>query len=210
MKTSVIWKKFVVDAKKITTSDEILDMAKKLGKDYPRSLKYLQEHGYIFRILKGIFYVKSPEERERNFFECSIYEMVSKALNTKGVAHWYFGLETALKLNNMTHEYFAINYVITNSYRTTKVIQILGSSFQFFKWNKKYFTYGITRSNGLRYSDKEKTVLDMTYKRYRKSGTIDVVNSPLFEYIKILDKKKLMNYLENYSQRFQQTAKRIL
>ena len=208
MKTSMIWKKLVVDNQRIITSDEIRDMSKKLGKEYPRSLRYLQEHGYIFRILKGIFYVKSPEERERGFFQDSVYEMVSNALNIKGVEDWYFGLETALKLNNMTHEYFTINYVITDSYRTTKVIRILDSSFQFLKWNKKYFEFGIVKSDGLRFSDKEKTVLDLIYRRHRKSRDLDTVISPLVEYIGILDRKKLVNYLGNYSQRFQQTIRR--
>ena len=128
--------------------------------------------------------------------------MVSNALDIKGVKHWYFGLETALKFNNMTHEYFTINYVITDSYRTTKVIHILNSNFEFLKWNEKHFTFGIVKNNRLRYSDREKTVLDLIYKRYRKNRDLDIVTSPLIEYIEILDRKKLMNYLENYSQRF--------
>ncbi len=208
MKTSMIWKKLVVDNQRIITSNEILDMSKKLGKEYPRSLSYLQENGYIFRILRGIFYVKSPEERERGFFQDSVYEMVSNALNLKGVENWYFGLETALKLNNMTQEYFTINYVITDSYRTTKVIQILNSSFQFLKWNRKYFEFGIVKSNGLRFSDKEKTVLDLIYRRYRKNRDLDIIISPLVEFIGILDRKKLNNYLGNYSQRYQLTIRR--
>lgn len=204
MKTPLIWKKLVIDGRRMITSAEIKEMARQLGKDERGSLDYLQKHGYIYRILRGIFYVKSPEERERGFFHDSIYEMVSKALKMKGVEQWYFGLETALKLNNMTHEYFTVNYVITDSYRTTKVIQILDSKFQFLKWNKKHFKFGIKRRKGLRYSDREKTVLDLAYKKYRLSRDIDLVTFPLIEYIEALEKKKLMSYLGNYSRRFQQ------
>ncbi len=73
--------------------------------------------------------------------------MISKALKIKGVKHWYFGLETALKINNMTHEYFTMNFVITDSYRTTKIINILDTKFQFLKWSQKHFTFGIEQKN---------------------------------------------------------------
>ena len=126
MKTTLIWKKMLINESKIVTSAEIRNLARDLNKDEWGSLDYLQKHGYIYRILRGIYYIKNADERERNFFEQSVFEMVSNALKLKGVKHWYFGLETALKLNEMTHEYFTINYVMTDSFRTTKVIDILG------------------------------------------------------------------------------------
>ncbi len=198
----------VIDGRRIVTSAEIREMARNLGKNEWGSLDYLQKHGYIYRILKGIFYVRSPEERERGFFQLSVYEMVSKALKIKGVRNWYFGLETALKLNNMTHEYFTVNYVITDSYRTTKIIQILALKFRFFKWSEKHFKFGILKKNGLRYSDREKTVLDMINKRHRKNKDPTYVFSPLDEYIEVLDAKKLMKYLEHFSERFQRSCRR--
>lgn len=210
MKTPLIWKKLVIDRRKIVTSAEIFELARGLGKEDVRSLRYLQEHGYIYRVLRGIFYVKSPEERERDFFQYSIYEMVSKALEIKGVKHWYFGLETALKLNNMTHEYFTINFAITDSYRTTKVIGILGTKFRFLKWNKSHFDFGIIKKNGLIYSDREKTVLDLMYKRYLKGKDMMYMTSHLREYEELLEPKKLRNYLERYPRRFQESLGRHL
>ena len=129
--------------------------------------------------------------------------MISQALKLKGIKNWYFGLETALKINNMTHEYFTVNYVITDSYRTTKIIHVLDSKFKFFKWHKKYFIFGITAKNGLRYSDREKTVLELTYQRYLKSQDLNFILSPIIEYQDLVDKNKLVLYLEHYSNRFQ-------
>jgi len=119
MKTSLIWKRLLIVGKKIVGSSEIKSLARELGKNEERSLYYLQEEGYIVRIFRGIFYVKTMEERELGTFNNTIYEIVALALKEKGVENWYFGLENGLKINNMTHEYFTIDYVITDSYRTT-------------------------------------------------------------------------------------------
>ncbi|MCJ2556338.1 MAG: hypothetical protein LN415_04435 [Candidatus Thermoplasmatota archaeon] len=207
MKTPMIWKKLLIDGHKIATSTKIHELARRLEKGDVRSLRYLQEQGYISRILRGIYYVKSPDERERGFFQHSVYEMVSKALKAKGVKHWYFGLETALRLNGMTHEYFAVDYVITDSYRSTKVINILDTKFQFLKWSKRHFDFGIVRRDGLMCSDKEKTVLDLAYRRYRRGeGRLHAVNL-IQEYMGMLDKWKFENCLDRYPQRFQKAVK---
>jgi predicted transcriptional regulator of viral defense system len=210
MKTPLIWKKLIINERRIITSEEIRKLALDLNKKDWESLDYLQKHGYIYRIFRGIFYVKSPDERERGFFQHSVYEMISKALKEKGVKQWYLGLETALKINNMTHEYFTVNFVITNSYRTTKIINILDTKFQFLKWSQKHFTFGILHKNGLKYSDKEKTILDLIYKRYRKDHITKYTISPLHEYGDLLDKIKLKNYLVNYPDRFRKNMKGIL
>jgi len=147
--SSLIWKRLLIENKKIVTTCEIEQLAKKLDKDKKRSLYYLLEEGYITRILRGIFYVKSFEERQNATLNTSIYKLIAYALEKKGVKKWYFALETALKLNNMTHEYFTIDYVITDSFRTTKVIAVLKTRFQFFKRSEKYFHKGIIEKKTL-------------------------------------------------------------
>ena len=78
---------------------------------------------YIIRIFRGIFYVKSLEEIKYKKVKYNHLELVAKGLELKGVKHWYFGLHTALKLNNATHEYFTIDYVITDSFYRNKPIE---------------------------------------------------------------------------------------
>jgi predicted transcriptional regulator of viral defense system len=210
MKNSMIWKKMIVDGKRYATSSEINTMARKLDKDPKRSLSYLQEHDYIVRIIRGIFYVKSPEERERGILDHSIYDIIAEALKIKGVKNWYFGLETGLKLNNMTHEYFTIDYVITNSYRTTKVINIIDSKFQFLKWGGKHFKFGIKKKNIVRFSDREKTVLDMIYRRYVKTRESRYALSPYYDYNKLLDMDRFADYLIYYPTRFKEMMEEVI
>ena len=208
--TPLIWKKLIIEGRKIATSAEIRQMALDLGKGDERSLRYLQEHGYIYRILRGIFYIKSPEERERGFFTYSKYEMVSSAMKHKGIRNWYFGLETALRLNNMTHEYFTVDFVITDSFRTTKIINIIDTKFQFFKWSKKHFMFGIMKKNGLAYSDREKTVLDIAYRLYLSTCDPESVISPLRDYEYLLNRNILSSYLGFYPLQFQKIIRGAL
>ncbi len=129
MNIPAIWKKLIVEGRRIVTSNETMELAAKVGKEGNRSLRYLNEHGYIARILRGVFYVRSADERERGLTERSTFELVAEAIDLKSVKRRCFGMEIALKLNGMTHEYFAIDSVVADSFRTTKVIGILGTKF---------------------------------------------------------------------------------
>ena len=202
MKASLIWKKLLLEGKRTTTSEEIRLLAKKIGRDGWRSVKYLQSQGYITRILKGHFYVRSLEERERRGYDHSFYEIVAMALKEKGVKHWYFGLETALKMNNMTHEYFTIDHVLTDSYRTTKVIRICNTGFKFIKRSKKHFRDGIIKKNMIRYSDPEKTVLDLAHIEFLKDKETENYLSHIREYKDKIDVGLITIYLYSYPQMF--------
>lgn len=202
MEARSIWKKLTIDNKRISTSDEIRELAKKLHKDPWRSLKYLQSQGYIVRILRGVFYVRSPREKEIGGVDPSIYDLVGMALDVKDVKRWYFGLESALKLNNMTHEFFNIEYVITDSFRTTKIIKIMDTNFKFIRRNEKYFKFGIVASGNYRYSDPEKTILDMAYERYLEVKEPSYFIEPINEYHNLIDIEKTRSYIDNYSDNF--------
>src|SRR3989344_8831930 len=112
--------------KKYITRDEIKKYIKPLNLDYYSAVKYLLELGYIERILRGIFYVKSIEERKLKKIDIAYTEAVSKALELKGVENWYFGLESAVKFNNLTHEYIAINTIISDKIFRNKPVKVLG------------------------------------------------------------------------------------
>ena len=210
MKTSIIWKKFLLEGKKIITSGEIQALANEIGRNEKRSLYYLQEKGYVIRLFRGIFYVKTIEERENNIIEPSLYDLIAMALKKKGVRNWYFGLETALKLNIMTHEYFMIDYVITDSYRTTKIINIMDSRFKFIKRASCYFEVGINKEKIIRYSDPERTILDLSYRNYLTTKDEDMYFSPVIEYEDKLDFKQMKRYLEVYPPKFQKGIRGIL
>jgi hypothetical protein len=206
----LIWRKLRVDGSKVVTSEHVRQISQSMGKDYTRSLRYLLEHDYLVRIFRGIFYVNSPDERDAGTPDRPVLRIVAEALALKSVKHWYLGLETALRINGLTHEYFTVNYIITDSYRTTKIIRIADARYQFLKWSGSHFQSGIRREYELKFSDKEKTVLDLVYKRYLDSRDERNAISPFIEYEKMLEKAKVRQYLVEYPAKIQELVRKML
>mgnify|MGYP000178210645 CR=1 FL=1 len=211
MKTVLIWEKLQLNNQKIVTSDEIKEYARQLGRDELDVIRYLQRHAYIDRIFRGYFYVKSYDEHRRKSFDFPILDIIAMGLKAKGVKNWYFGLGTALKLNNMTHEYFTTDFVITDSYRTTKIIEIFGQRFQFIKWHGGHFNEDwIIKRKLTRYSNPQKTVLDLAYRRYIKARDENYIPGPIKEYENMLASHDLEKYLRIYPPLFCQIVEDYL
>jgi len=201
-----VWQKLLGGEDRIVTSDAVARVSADLGREYTPTVKYLQQEGYITRIFRGVFYVNTLEERTLAAQRRSVYRMVAEALVFKGARRWYFALETALKMNGMTHEYFATNYVITDAYRTTKVIGIDDLKFKFIEGAPYRFGFGIVTKDGLRYSDMEKTVLDLVADRLTRTGDERYAREPLDEYRPFLNMARVSDYLGHYPARVRSVA----
>ena len=184
--------KLEISKKKFITHNEIKGYCKELKLDYYTVIKYLTRHKYLARIFKGIFYIKSIEERKLNKLDISYLEIIKEALKIKGIDHWYFGLETALKLNNLTHEYFTIEYVVSDKLFRANPILILGHKVKFVKISPKLI-FGIHKKN-IPYSDPEKTSLDLLYLNHYSRAEFE-------EIAENLSKNKLIKYSKKYSKR---------
>lgn len=179
--------------KKFITSPELKDYCRRLSLDYITTTKYLIRNRYMARIFRGIFYVYTIEERKLGKLEMPFYGILKEALKLKGVKKWYFGLETALKLNNLTHEYFNITYIINNKIFRAKPILIMGNRVKFYKLVPKMFKFGIVK-NKVKYSNPEKTALDLMYLNHCNKGEFN-------ELSKNLSKTKLNRYSNNYNKK---------
>ena len=74
------------------------EYCKELKLDYYTVIRYLLSNRYLYRILRGVFYKPSIEERKLGILRVNHLEAISHALRIKGVKNWYFGLESALKM----------------------------------------------------------------------------------------------------------------
>jgi len=185
--------------KKFITREELREYCRDINLDYYTTIRYLTYYKHLARIFKGIFYIKTIEERKFNKTDISYPEIIKKALYIKGIRRWYFGLETALKLNNMTHEYFAIDYVISDSLFRAKPITILGHKIRFVKLAHSLVSFGLKKNN-VPYSDPEKTALDLLYlKKYSKGEFMDLSRK--------LSKNKLIIYSKHYNKRIREVVK---
>ena len=197
MKTNLLLRKLHMDGKEFVTSAELRRYCRSMKLNYETAIRHLIPRGYLIRIFRGIFYIKSLEEIKLGKTKHSHLELVAKGLEIKNVKSWYFGLYTALKLNNMTHEHFSVDYVVSDSLFRAKPINIAGYRFKFLKLAPKLFGFGI-KADGIRYSDPEKTVLDFVYTWRYNSVPKERILLDLKEWMGTLSEDRLREYSGNY------------
>ncbi len=166
-KIEIVIREFSLKGKRIITSEDLKDICLKYNFDFNNTKKLLLNKGYLLTIFRGIYYLKDYNERKTGVIMYSSSELLAEGLRIKGIKNWYFGLSTALKLLNLTHEVFTVNYVINDRFNRVNPISILGSKFLFRKIKTPLF-FGMERSKtknniNLNYSDLEKTFLDNLY-----------------------------------------------
>ena len=210
MKTDVLLRKLRLENKEFVTSKDLRAYCKSLKLNYDIVIRHLVPRRYLVRIFKGIFYVKSLEELELARSKYSHLELVAKGLELKNVRRWYFGLHTALKLNNMTHETFAVEDVINDKLFRANPVNIAGYKFRFTKMSPSLLGFGIKENNGLRYSDPEKTILDFIYIwRYHGIPSEKII-ADVSEWTKHASKGKLRSYAKKYPKTVAEIAERVV
>ncbi|MBU1199299.1 MAG: hypothetical protein KKF46_00170 [Nanoarchaeota archaeon] len=199
MKLRLLIKKLYLDDSKFLDSKLIKEYCKAINLDYNVAIKYLTSRKYLVRILKGTFYKLSMEERKFNKININHLEAITESLRMKNITNWYFGLETANKFNNLTHEYYAIEYVINDKIFRAEPIAILGHKVRFIKLKENLFSFGIKNHNKMRISDNEKTLLDTIYlARYDGLSDKEIKNK-IAGMIRYCSKEKLFKYAKEYN-----------
>jgi predicted transcriptional regulator of viral defense system len=197
MTMSPILKKLHLEGNEFVKSDEIKKSCEDFDLDYYNTIRNLISRGYLVRIFKGIFYVKSFEEVKMGGMKYSHLELVSKGMELKGISNWYFGLYTALRLNNATHEHFTVDYVVNDTLFRAKPINIAGYRFRFIKVKKSLLEFGIKEEKH-RYSDLEKTLLDFIYLWNYSSVPKEKIVIDIEEYMQDISKNKIKKYSIHY------------
>jgi len=206
MTLKLLVKKLYFNKNKFISAGELRAYCRMLNLNYYTAIGYLLSNNYLIRLLRGIFYVMSIEERKFNKVNVNYMEAIAKSLGLKGIKNWYFGLETAVKLNKLTHEYFATDYVINDTLFRAKAIEILGHKIKFIKLKKSLFGFGVIRKNKINFSENEKTLLDFIYLyKYRSISDKDIKNR-ILDLIKYCSKSRVIKY----SGRYNKTIKKFL
>ena len=188
-----------LNKKEFVTSDEIRSIGKRLGVNPQNSIRNLAARGYIVRIFRGLFYVKDFEDVMMGRSKYSHLEIVAKGLEQMNVKAWYFCLHTALKLNNQTHETLNMDYIASDTLFRGKVINIVGHMFKFHKLGPSLFDFGIrTDIKPLRFSDAEKTILDIIYINRYNAVPEKRIALDIGDLVDHADRKRIDKYLEHY------------
>ena len=205
---NLLLKKLYLEEKEFITSKELKKHCETLKIDYKKNLKYLLSRNYLVRIFKGIFHLKPIKEVKLGKIRYEPPELVAKGLEIKGVKNWYFGLYTALKLNNMTHEHYTTYYVINDTIFRAKPVNIAGHKFRFLKLKPSLLKSGI-KNNKIKYSDAEKTILDFIYVWNYRSIPEERIIMDLADYSKNLSKKKILRYSKHYPKSVRRTIAKV-
>ena len=186
----------------IITSSEIKEYCANtnINLKYNNAISYLLNNNYLERIFRGIFYIRSLDEKKNNTSNINYIETLSKALKLKNINKWYFGLESALKLNSLTHETFVVETIINDKIKNNSPIKILARKTKLTKINSIKFTFGIKKekinNETYYYSDPERTLLDIAFLLKYNNKKIHEIKNKLADYE--YDKNKLNNYLKYY------------
>jgi len=197
MKTGLILRKLRLEDRDIVTSEELKEICSNLGIKYETAIRHLVPRGHLIRIFRGVFYVTSPDEALTRIQRHSHLELVSKGLKVKGVENWYFGLYTALKMNNMTHEHHALDYVVNDTIQRSNPIDIAGYKFRFVKVRPRLLGFGVVGGE-LRHSDPEKTILDFIYLWKYNSMPDQRIALSVKEWTSNVDDAKMLDYSRYY------------
>jgi predicted transcriptional regulator of viral defense system len=188
-----------------TTKDEIKEACKRFDANPDNTTNYMISYGYLVRILRGLYYVKTFEEFELRKSP-DIYKILFLSLNKLNVK-WYFGLYTGLRLNGLTHEFFDTIFVLNDQIYRPKEIKIAGEKVKFLKLSSKLVDFGVVNESDKRFSDVEKTLLDLIYiSRYRSVSEGRII-SMIGDYGKRVRNDKVLEYLRFYPKAVEKVVK---
>jgi len=205
-----VLKKIRENNKEFITSEELRNYSKDLYYNYRIISNYLISRKYLVKILDDIYYVKTDDEIKQNVMKYPILELVALALKHYNVKNWYYGLYTALDLINIDYEHHDdFYYLINDRILKNKPVKILGKKFRFLGFKNDLFNFGIINDK-IKYSDLEKTILDLVYLwEYNQKNE----NRILIELSKLLDgssEKILLEYSEFYPKSTSNILKKAL
>ena len=190
---------------KATKKVSLEKVCRKFDADPKYTVNYMSAYGYLVRILNDIYYVKTLEEFSSRK-AVDVHKVISLGLEETG-AKWYFGLNTALRMNGATHEYSDTVFVVNDSIYRNKEVRIADTRVKFIKINPKLLDLGIVSENNLRYSDLEKTLLDMIYLSRYRSIPEGRVAATVEEYSELVDSEKINEYLRVYPKKVKEVTK---
>lgn len=199
-----------MEKKEFITSEELKEYCKRGNFDYNIVIKSLERSKYLTRIFRGIYYIKTPDEIILGKSKYNHLELVAKGLELKNIKNWYYGLYTALKFNNMTHETFVIDDVINDTIFRQGPMKINNHKFNFTKISEKLLNFGIKKEGKIKYSDPEKTILDFIYLGKQNGKSNRRIISDVMDWSQKISEKKFKKYLKNYPKTIREIGEEVL
>ena len=196
--SAAIWEVLARGKREVVSSRDLAELARRLERKPEHVTRHLRREGYLLPLFKGYYYVRRPEEIRLGEARHNPLELFALAAEAKGIGSWYFGLHTALHLNGMTHEDRRKEAVISDRFYRIRGVSIGPRKFVIHKWAPELLAFGMIEKPPYRYSDTEKTVLDLAYLDYwkRRKGRADA--RAWVEHLDNVNVRTLRRYLPHY------------
>lgn len=196
--SAIVWESFFRSDETVVTTEEVHRAARRAGKNPHHAVRHLRREGYLLPLFKGYYYVRSPEELRLGTSRYNPLELFALAANAKGIGAWYFGLHTALRLNGLTHEDRREETVVATDLYRIEGVKVGTGRFVVHKWSEDLAGFGLLERGLLRYSDPEKTVLDLAYLDHWRKRRGDAPRRTWAEHVDHVDAAALRGYLDRY------------
>ncbi|NNN17094.1 MAG: hypothetical protein HKL79_01850 [Thermoplasmata archaeon] len=193
-----LWEIPVREGREVLTSEELREMARRIGARPEHVVRHLRREGYLLPLFRGFYYVRTPEEVRLHTERHDPLELFALAARAKGIREWYFGLTTALRLNGLTHEDRREETVVSRSFYRIRGVPIGSRRFVIHKWDPALFGFGLGRRGTYRISDPEKTILDLAYLDLWRVKKGHAPTRAWMEYLPSMDARKIRRYLPHY------------
>lgn len=187
---------------KCVSTKDIEELCNRFGFSPVNVMTVLIRKGALVPLFfKGIFYVRTSSELLTKTLPLDPLLLATLACNKKFGHDWYFGLQTALKLNEITGvQTTTKTFIITKKQVRTK-IRSMGSMEFIFSKIKTSSPKGIIEKNDFRYSDSIRTVLDFLHLGIKKKDITyaEVVLDAVIESNKRKFQSQAKGQLKSYS-----------
>lgn len=126
-----------------------------------------------------------------------VFRVLSLGLDELGV-RWYFGLYTALRLIGVTHEFSDTIFVLNDRNFRSREVTVGGEKVRFVKLSPDLLGFGVVERSGAKFSDLEKTLLNLIYISRYRSVPEERIASTIEEYARGAETTKIREYLKSY------------
>lgn len=193
-----IWEVLSRQSREVVTTVDLERLAARLGRSRIDSVRHLRRAGYLVPLFKGHYYVRTPAEIRLEMPRFNPLELFALAARSKGIGAWYYGLQSALRLNGMTHEDRREESVVSTSLYRIRGVRIGERRFVIRRWDTALFGFGLVARRGYRFSDPEKTVVDLAYLDYWRDRKGRPPTREWEEYVSTVRATTVRRYLRHY------------
>jgi len=199
--STLVWDTLVADEREVVRTAEVSELARRLGKEPAHVATTLVRAGRLVPLFKGYYYVRRPDEMGLRRPRHNALELFAMGARAKRIGRWYFGLETALRLNEMTHDDRGLEFVIDERLFRPAGVRVGLRRFVILRWSAHLLTFGLRRDGPLRWSGPEKTLMDIAFHESNLAARGRPPPGLWREHIETVSARTMRSYFPHYPER---------